>query len=130
MIITWNPGTLVTLVDDVNKLTGIIESWTGSSIVQEAPLYAAAIQVLNPLGNVRGDFVFTARKSFGTRTLALQALATEYARINGQGTLLVTQDSATLTMANAVLKQVALVRPNGLEFTFRYTFEMTTLVSS
>lgn len=133
MKITWTSSApalgATTLVDDSVKITGVIESLGGESVCQTEPLYGAATVANFARGNVRGQFSFTARKSHATRDLAMLYLAGEYGRLNQAGTIIITQDSTTLTFAKAVLRGVNLVKPNGLEFTLRYTFEITTITT-
>ena len=126
IVFTPSGGSATTLVDDINMPRGHIEQLGGKSVVNVIPLANGTNPYLQLLGNVSGEFVFTGLQSFATRILALSQFATWYNLLNDQGLLVVTQDSHTLTFANAALHDVRLVKADGLAWTVRFSFLITT----
>jgi hypothetical protein len=122
-----------TLADDTAspRIAAVIEQWGGQSVVQTEPLYGGPNLAKFPRGNVGGQFVFTAGCSYATRDLAAAAFATAWSRLNTQGALALqpTGGSATVTMANAILRDVSRVEWAGVWLKLRYTFEITTVTS-
>lgn len=122
-----------TLADDTAapKLAGVIEAIGAQDIVQIEPLYGGANPAKFPRGNVGGQFVFTSACSYASYNAAVDALKTAYGLLDDQGTLVFTPTGAgvphTLTMANAILHSVQVVRWTGVRLELRYTFEITTI---
>ena len=121
-------GTTV-LCDDAAtpKVTGITEQLNGSASVQVEDIYASGNKLLRPQGNVAGQFVFTAGCSFASMAASATAWKTAYGLLNTQDTVVLTYGGTTLTMANAVLKDVQRVLWDGLRLSIRYTFLITTI---
>lgn len=120
-------GSLATLGDDANKIATHIESIGGQSIDQVEPLDGAAAAVQFARGNVQGEFVFTAGKSHADRATAVNYFKAQFGKLNQKGSLVYTVDSATLTMAGAVLRAVTVADIVGLRWTIRYAFGITTV---
>src|SRR4051812_30381575 len=97
---TFTPtgGSLATLVDHANKLEGQLEDLGGECLVNTEPVYGGASVAKFPQGNVNGQCVFTAAKSQADYATAAAYFKAEYARLNGQGALVVTIGATTLTM--------------------------------
>ncbi len=122
------------LADDTAspRIAAVIEQWGGQSVVQTEPLYGGPNLAKFPRGNVGGQFVFTAGCSYATRDLAAAAFATAWSRLNVQDTLAVKPSggSATITMLNAILRDVQRVELEGVWLRIRYTFDITTVTSA
>lgn len=127
---TWTPnGALTaTLGDDSVKHTIVLEQIGGQSVDQVEQLFGAVAAAQFPRGNVAGELAFVAAKSHADYATALTFFQAEYARLNGQGSLVLTQGSATLTFAGAVLRGVErLPAQEGLRWHVRYRFGITTI---
>lgn len=137
MIVTWTPTGLAAVVigDDFGTAGGSspgkvrtkLEQLGGMGEEQVVKLAFGANPFRAMRGNVAGDCVFTARRSHADRQTAANYFKTNYGYIGQQGTLLLTIDAASLTMANATFRGVIVAEFNGLEWTLRYTFGMTTI---
>ncbi|PWU18908.1 MAG: hypothetical protein C5B50_07780 [Verrucomicrobia bacterium] len=127
----WTPtgGSLAHLGDDSAKWTMKLEQLGAQSLEHVAQMFGAATVLRLALGNQAGECVFTAAKSHASRDAAAQFFAGELARLNQVGSLVLTFDAQTLTMANAVLKGVGVVGVEGLRWTVRYTFGITTITN-
>jgi hypothetical protein len=132
MLIQFTPagGSAATLGDDANKYVVVIEQLGGESRVQIEPLYRAP----NPLplvrDNISGEFVFTSAKTYADYKTTFTQFKTEYARLNKQGSLVLTQDAVTLTFANAICRGVRRIwdaQRCGEHMGIRYTFAITTV---
>jgi len=102
----------------------------GTSVAQSDPLYGAANPLLIPRGNVGGEFVFRSSKTYADYKTTFTQFITEYARLNQQGSLVITEGSVTVTMASAVLKGVQRIfdaQNTGTRMGIRYTFAITTI---
>jgi hypothetical protein len=117
----------VTLGDDANKHAIVLESLGADSQEQVVPLARAANPLRFPRGNAAGEVAFTATKTHASRDAAASYAAGEIARLNQQGTLELTFDTHKLTCASATLKGVRAVSVEGLRWTIRYTFGVTTI---
>lgn len=129
---TPSGGAPTTLGDDSAKYSVVIEQWGGTAIEQREPLAGGANPALFPRGNVGGDFIFRSAQSYADYETTFSQFATLYGLLNQQGALVVTQDSVTLTMSNAVLKSVTRLFDSGNAGVFmavRYTFGITTLTT-
>jgi hypothetical protein len=120
-------GTPATLGDDAARHTIELEQLGGEALEQVEALLRGANPARFARGNVAGDCVFSAGKSHATRAAAIAFFLAEYARLNTQGSLVITEGSATLTLANAICRGVMVARINGLRWTLRYTFGITTI---
>lgn len=125
----WTPtgGAAVTLIDDGSKVHGKLEQLGGQGEEQLDNLAFGANPSRLMRGNVAGDCVFTAAKSHADRGTALNYFKTNYGYIGQVGSLVITMDAATLTMAGATLKGVTVAEFNGVRWTLRYTFGITTI---
>lgn len=126
-------GTLipVTLGDDALKFVIIIEQLGGASVVQLDQLAGGANPAQFPRGNVSGDFVFRSAKTYADYQTTFAQFKTEYARLNQQGTIVLTEGAQTLTFANAILKNVVRLfdaQSSGAHMGLRYTFSITTIL--
>jgi hypothetical protein len=104
-----------------------LERLGSEGVEQVVPLFQGANPFRQMLGNVSGGCVFTAAKSHADRPTAANFFKGEVARVGQQGTLVLTIDSATITMGNATLRGVAAVAVDGVRWTVRYTFGVTTI---
>jgi hypothetical protein len=120
-------GSKATLGDDSSRHTIEIESLGGGAVVQALQRFRAAAVVYAQRGLVSGELTFTASKSHADRATAVGFFKTEYGRLNGQGQLVITEAATTLTMDGVVLRGVQCVRFNGLRWTIRYTFAISTI---
>ena len=125
----WTPsgGAAVTLGDDSADRFIELGQIGGASLQQIEPLFRAANPIRFPRGNVAGECVFTVAQSHANRGAAVTFFKAEYARLNGKGTLVLTEGGITMTMANAVLSGVTLAGAVGLRWWVRYQFGITTL---
>ena len=129
--LTISGPTTYTLADisATPRVTALIESWSGQSIVQIEPLFRATNDVKFASGNAGGQIVFTAGCSYADVPTAVTAFVTAYGLLNSQGALKILNGATTLaTMQNAILRDVARVEFNGKWLKLRYTFEFTTCV--
>lgn len=128
---TWtpSPGTLVILGEDAaaTRHTIVLDQLSGQSQEQVEELFQADAVARFARGNVGGECVFTAEKSHATYGAALTFFKAEYARLDEQGTLVLTEGAVTLTMAGAVLRGVERATQTGLRWGIRYTFGITTI---
>lgn len=117
----------MTLGDDSADRFMELGSIGGAAVQQVEPLFRSASVLRIPRGNVAGECVFTVAQSHASRAAAATFLKGEYARINGQGSLVLTEGATTLTMANAVCSGVTLAGAVGLRWWVRYAFGITTI---
>jgi hypothetical protein len=139
MKIEWTPnGALIsaTLGDDANKFAVVVEQLGGQSLAQIEQLAGGANPALFPRGNVGGEFVFRSSQTYANYETTFAQFKTEYARLNRQGTLVVTittsTGTATLTLANAILKSVQRIfdaQSSGAHMAIRYSFAITTITT-
>jgi hypothetical protein len=135
MIIQWTPsgGSAVYLGDDLGANTGGVkvalklERLGAAGLEQVVPLFQGANPFRQMLGNVCGDCIFTAARSHADRASAAAFFKGEAARVGQKGNLVLTIDSASLTMANATLRSVAAIAFDGTRWTLRYGFGITTI---
>lgn len=132
MLIQFTPsgGSVATLGDDANKFAVVIEQLGGQSVLQNDPLYGAGNPLLNLRGNVAGELVFTSAKSYADYKTTFTQFKTEYGRLNQKGSLVITQDTETVTFANAVCKGVQRIfdaQKTGTHMGIRYTFAITSV---
>jgi len=126
----WTPtgASAITLGDVSQKWTMKLEQLGGQAVEEVIPLFRAANPLRIPRGNVSGDCIFTSAKSFANRAQAVTFFASQFALLNGQGALTLTIDTAALTMAQAVFRGLQTTEINGLRWTLRYSFGITTMV--
>jgi len=117
----------VTLGDDGNKVHVKIEQLGGQAVEQVEQLAFASNAERIMRGNVSGDCIFTAGKSHADRGTALAYFKTNFGYIGQTGSLVITVDATTITMANATLRSVTAVEINGVRWMLRYTFGITTV---
>lgn len=125
----WTPtgGGAITLADDANMVRMKIEQ-LGAMGVEQIEQLAFSPDVFRTMrGNIAGDLVFTAQQSFASRDAAGTYYKARYAEIGETGSMVITIDVVTMTMANATWKGCAVALFNGLEWVLRYTFGITTL---
>lgn len=123
-------GGAVTLGDDSVKHTMVLEQLGGECQEQVDPLFRATYVARRARGNVAGNCAFTAAKSHASREAAMAVMVAEYARMGEKGSLALTFGAAgVMTLANAVLKGVELADTNGLRWTIRYRFGITTMTT-
>jgi hypothetical protein len=131
MLITFRPGLIaVTLGDDASKFAVVIEQIGGSAIVQIDPLAGGLNPAQFPRGNIGGELVFRSSKTYADYQTTFAQFKTEYARLNQQGPVVLTEGAQTLTFANAVLKSVHRIfdaQSSGAHMGLRYTFAITTI---
>jgi len=132
MLIQFTPsgGSAATLGDDANKYQVVIEQLGGSSVVQNEPLYGANNPVLFARGNVGGELVFTSAKTYADYKTTFTQFKTEYGRLNQKGSLVITEDTVTVTLANVICKGVQRIwdaQRTGAHMGIRYTFAITTI---
>jgi len=125
----WTPagGGLATLGDDSVKHSMVLEQIGGASVEQVAGLFRAAAVKRFPRGNISGECIFTSAKSHATQAAAMAFFKAEYARLNGKGSLVLTEGAVTWTMADAMLTAVQVVQVVGLRFWIRYRFGIATI---
>jgi hypothetical protein len=125
----WTPsgGSAVTLGDDSAARFIELGAIGGASQQQTEGLFRASHAKRFPRGNVAGECVFTVSQSHASRAAAMAFFKTEYARLNEQGSLVLTEGTSTITTANAVLNSVQLAGAIGLRWSIKYTFSTTTL---
>lgn len=126
---TITGGQPLTLGDDkaVPKVTMKLEQIGVHCLEQVENLFQSLTPFRLPRGNVQGDCVFAARKSHADRDTAAKYFLAQTALVNQQGTLVLTIDQVTMTMANAVMRAVVTADLNGLEWTLRYTLGITLI---
>lgn len=117
----------VTLGDDAAKHTLALESLGGGASEQVVPLFRAANPARFMRGNSAGEVVISAAKSHESRAAAATFFKGEYGRINQVGTLELTIDATVMSFAGATLKAVTAVGVEGLRWTVRYQFGITTV---
>ncbi len=130
MKIEFPSGT--TLGDDSVKQTIVVEQLAGQSAEQLDELFRGANVSRLARANVRGDFIFRSSKSYASYKATWTQWITEYARLNTQGTIVLTEGDVTVNFANAVLKGVQRTFDNeagGVRMTIRYTFGITTIAA-
>ena len=127
----WTPtgGALAHLGDDSAKWTIKLEQLGAQSLEHVAQMFQAAKVLRMALGNQAGECVFTSEKSHADIDTAAQFFAGELARLNQVGSLVLTFNAQTLTMASAVLKGVAATAFSGKRWALRYTFGITTITN-
>lgn len=117
-----------TLGDDSVKVAMKMEQ-IGLQIVEQVEnLFQAAAVFRAPRGNAAGDCIFTCHKTHATRAAAATYFLGEVARINQQGTLVLSFDATDVTLALATLRSVVVADFNGLSWTLRYTFGVRTIL--
>jgi hypothetical protein len=104
-----------------------VEQIGGKSLLDNVPLAFAANPALLPRGNVSGAFVCSVGTSHDTRQDAVSYFASQYALLNGQGTLVWIVDAATLTMTLATVADITASQIEGTRWGIRYTFTITAL---
>jgi len=136
MRVTFTPtgDSAVTLADSsaAPLIAGVLEQFGGASLVQTEKRYGQSTEIDFPRGNIGGDFIFTAGCSYATLDAAAGAFAAAFALLNEQGSLAFTPNpagSVTLTMANAILRDVHRVKWDGVRLELRYTFKITTITT-
>jgi hypothetical protein len=117
----------VTLGDDSSKAVINLEQMASGSSEQVTPLFRAANPLRLPRGNATGTVAFTVDKSHATAADAATNFKAEMARLNEQGTLVLTIGATTMTFANATLTEVTAARTDGCRWAIRYSFGTTTL---
>ena len=128
MKIEWTPtgGSKVTLGDDGAKHVIVLETVGAACVEQVSQL----VRGDNPLrlhrGNVSGEFAFRSSKTYASHDAAATAFLTLHGSLDAAGELLVTFSSETWTFAGAVLRAVQAVQINGVFWTFRFNFGITT----
>jgi hypothetical protein len=127
--VVWTPtgGDAATLVDDGAKLFGQIGQLGGQALEQVSPLFRAANPARFMRGNVAGECAFVASKSHASVATAATWWATEYARLNQKGVLVITIGAVTLTMGNATLRAVTRAEWIGVRLSVAYSFGITTI---
>lgn len=126
-VFTVTGGDAATLVDDGSRLFGQIYNLGGQAREQVTALFRATHPARFMRGNVAGQCVFAAWKSFGSAAEAAGYLAAEYGRLNQEGILKLTVGSTILTMAQATLSAVAREEWEGCYMRVRYTFGIGSL---
>jgi hypothetical protein len=128
---TWHVFNLAAAVD--SGATGMdapfIERLGGRGLSDIPNMFQAANPLILPLGNVKGQCVFTVETGYSTRGDALEALAAWYALLNSAGSLVITVDSTTLTMPGAYFDAFDALKLDGLRYKKRFTFNILTLTS-
>ena len=125
----WTPagGSPTTLGDVSAKYTIQIEQLGGQCQEQLVNLFASANPARIPRGNVAGDCVFSSVQSYATRAAAAADFKAKFGLLGATGSLVLTMDATTLTMANATYRAVHTVKVEGLRWTMRHTFGITTI---
>jgi len=125
----WTPagGSAVTLGDDSVKATITLEALGLESAEQVDQLFRAAAVTRRARGNTAGDCVFTVGKSHATAVAALAYLKAELVRVDKKGSLVLTDGTTTVTMANALLRAVTLDQVRGVRVWIRYRFGISTI---
>lgn len=129
--IVWTPagGSAVTLGDVAARHTAMIHTWGGMAVEEVANMFEQAAPKRMLLGNVAGDFVFTSEKEAASRGAMLTYFLTHRGYINVIGSLVVTVDAVTATMADATFRGVEPVALDGVRWPLKYTFGITTAVA-
>lgn len=129
MNITFTPtgGSAATLGDDPTKWFIQLEQGGAVAIEQVVPLLQSPSPSRQLLGNVSGDEVFTVKHSHASRDAAATYYKGQRATIGTQGSLVMTFTSTTFTFALANLRGVMAIERDGLLWTLRYTFGVTTM---
>lgn len=113
------------------RLSGTIEHWPYTGIVDVIPLYGAANPAIFPRGNAGGQLVFSVFGSYGGYDNWTSAVKAAQALAGQQGTLVITPNVAsstvTYTMVNATLKTVQPTDLGGIGGRIRYTFEVASI---
>src|SRR4051812_18073400 len=109
-----------TLGDDNTGYLINVDDWGGNGLEQVDPLAFAGFVSRKMMGNTQGDFVFTVRHSHANWDAAATYWKAEYARIGGKDSTVVTFPAGgTLTMANATMRAVELVKWVGIRLEIR-----------
>jgi hypothetical protein len=77
-------------------------------------------------GNSKGQCVFTAAKSHTNRATAVAYFKTQQGYRGAAGSLVLTEGATTITM-EAICKSAVAVKMNGVRWTFRYVFMITSV---
>ena len=131
MLITFTPtgGSPTALGNDSLKWTVKLEQLGAQSLENVVQMFQGATVLRLALGNQAGEFVFTSAQSLSTRDAAAQFFQGKLGLLNSVGSLVLTFDSQTLTMANAVCKAITVAEFNGTRWTLRYSFGITTITN-
>ena len=114
--------TAVTLVDDASRLFGQVYALGGQAREQVTPLFRGANPARFMRGNVQGQCVFSAWRSFESVAAAAAHLYAQYGLLNLQGLLALTFDGTALNMPGATLRVVEREEWNGRFLRVRYEF--------
>jgi hypothetical protein len=130
MLVQFTPsgGSTVTLGDDSVKNLVTIERLGTTAQQQVAALFEAEEVLRIPRGNLSGECVFIAEKSHDSITSAITYFRGEVARANQKGALVFSKGATTLTMNNAFLVDVSVVRILGVLWAIRYSFGIGKIV--
>lgn len=130
MKIEWTPtgGSKVTLGDDGSRHVIVLEAVGGACAEQVSQLVRGSNPLRNHRGNVAGEFSFRSSKTYASYDAAAGEFLFLYDSLDAAGELLVTFSSETWAFAGAVLRAVQAVQMNGVFWTFRFNFGITTAV--
>src|SRR5256885_989480 len=98
-----------TLGDDSIKYAIELEQLGLAAIVQIEALYGSATQFVQGRGNNAGECVFASAKSYASIEAGAADAAAKVVLVGLPGSLVLTINAHTVTMANAVLKSVGRV---------------------
>jgi hypothetical protein len=127
---TPTAGSAATLGDDAAKFAIVVEQLGGSCLAQVEALAGGANLALFTRGNVGGEFIFRSSKTYADYETTFTQFLAEYARLNQQGALVLTEGAVTLTFANVILRRVQRIfdaQHSGARMGVRYTFAITTI---
>jgi hypothetical protein len=123
-------GSAATLGDDASKFAVVVEQLGGSCLAQVEALAGGANPALFTRGNVGGEFIFRSSKTYSDYETTFTQFLAEYARLNQQGALVLTEGAVTLTFANVIVRAVQRIfdaQHSGARMGVRYTFAITTI---
>ncbi len=123
-------GSAATLGDDAAKFAVVVEQLGGACIAQVEALAGGANLALYTRGNVGGEFIFSSSKTYADYETTFTQFLAEYARLNQQGALVLTEGAVTMTFANVIVRAVQRIfdaQHSGARMGVRYTFAITTI---
>ena len=99
----------------------------GRALEEVVPMFQAANPLRLLLGNVQGQVILSAAKSWTDAPTAIADYKTKRALIGTQGMLVITADTGTLTYAGANFLSVVPAKIIRARWLLRFTFGITTL---
>jgi len=127
IVFTPAGGDALTLADVAAKHTATIHNWGGMAAEDVEHMFEQDAPLRLLLGNVAGDFIFTAEREQASRGAMLSYFMAHRSQINQIGTLTVTIDEVAAVMRNATFRGVEPAGFDGVRWPLKYTFGVTVI---